>query len=131
MTSNLGAPASHTARKTAPNLTRAGIVIAAVLALVDIVGGVAQLAPGSLLPPEVAVVAIVLGVGTAVLVPIAWRGSRWSIWLMAALRALSALTAVPAFFVPDVPTAAVLAAAVTVVVTVVAIVLLLLKGQRS
>ncbi len=131
MTRHFDAPASHTARKAAPALTRTGIVIAAVLALVDIVGGAVQLAPGSLPPPEVAVVAIVLGVGTAVLVPIAWRGSRWSIWLMVALRALSALTAVPAFFVPDVPTAAVLAAAATVLITVVAIVLLLLKGQRS
>lgn len=131
MTRNLDAPASHTARKTAPAVTRVGVAISAALALVDIVGGVVQLAPGSFLPPEVAVSALVLGVGTAVLVPFAWRGSRWSIWVIAALRALSALTAVPAFFVPDVPTAAVLAAAATVIVTVAAIVLLLLRGQRS
>lgn len=131
MTSSLAAPAERTVRKTAPTVTRIGVAISAVLALVDIAGGASQLAPGSFIPIEVAVTALVLGAGTALLIPFAWRGSRWSIWLIAAFRALSALTALPAFFVPDVPTVGILAAAISVVVTVVAIVLLLVKGQRS
>ena len=128
---NSDTSAARTTRRITPTTTRVGIAICAALALGDIIGGLAQLAPGSFLPTEVAVIALVLGVGTLALVPFAWRGSRWSIWLIAAFRALSAVTALPAFFVPDVPTAGVLAAAGTVVVTVIAIVLLLLRGQRS
>lgn len=131
MSNSLAAPAARTVRRTVPAVTRVGVVISTVLALVDIIGGASQLAPGSFIPPEVAVISLVLGAGTALLIPFAWRGSRWSIWLVTAFRALSALTAVPAFFVPDVPTVGVLAAAVSVIVTVVAIVLLLVKGQRS
>ena len=131
MTNSIDTSAARTTRNTTPTTTRVGIAICVALALCDIIGGVTQLAPGSFIPTEIAVIALVLGVGTLVLVPFAWRGSRWSIWLIAALRALSAVTALPAFFVPDVPTAGVLAAAGTVVVTVIAIILLLLRGQRS
>lgn len=110
---------------------RVGLVLAALLGLADIVGGISQLGPDALLPFAVAATVTGLGVATVVLVPFAWRGTGWVSWTIIVLRALSAITTLPAFFVPGVPAEAVITAAVTIAVTVLAIVLMIVRGRAT
>jgi TRAP-type C4-dicarboxylate transport system permease small subunit len=109
--------------------TKVGLVLAALLGLADIAGGISQLASDALLPVVVAATAIGLGAITVVLVPFAWCGAGWPSWTIIATRALSTLTALPAFFVPGVPAAAVIAATVGIALAVLAIVLILMRGR--
>ena len=109
--------------------TRVGLVLACLLGLLDIGGGITQLGSDALLPMAVAATTIVLGLITVVLVPFAWRGAGWAGWTVIATRALSALTALPAFFVSGVPAAAVIAATAGITLTVVAIALILMRGR--
>jgi len=106
---------------------RVGLALAALLSLGDIVGGATQLGAGAMLPVEVAVFAIVMGVLSLVLVPLAWRGASWAVWALVATRALSAAGALPAFFVGGVPIEGIVSASATIVVTIVCIVLILAK----
>jgi hypothetical protein len=108
---------------------RVGLVLAALLGLVDVIGGISQLGPDALLPFAVAATTIVLGLITIVVVPFAWPGAGWASWTVIVTRAVAAMTALPAFFVPGVPVPAVIAAAVTISVTVLAIVLILMRGR--
>jgi len=98
---------------------RTGLVIAAVLGVLDIAGGVLQLGGGGLVPIAIAIAMIALGAATVILVPFAWRGTRGAGWAIAGTRGASALLGVPAFFVPGVPAAAVIAASVGVLLAVV------------
>jgi hypothetical protein len=102
-------------------------VLATLLSIADVIGGATQLGAGALLPIEVAVFSIAMGVVSLALVPFAWRGAAWAIWTLVAARALSAATAVPAFVVVGVPLEGILSASVSVVLTIVCIVLLLVK----
>lgn len=114
-------------------MLRIGIVIAALLGVLDVAAGAMQLGgSAALLPAGVAVAMIVLGAGTVVLVPFAWRGARWAGWTLAAMRIASALTGLPAFFVAGVPAGAVIAAAVGIflAVAVTALIGLGLEGRR-
>lgn len=110
---------------------RVGLVLAALLGLADIVGGISQLGPDAILPFAVAVTVTGLGVITLVLLPLAWRGTGWASWTIIAARTLSAITTLPAFFVPVVPVVAVITAAATVAVTVLAVVLMIVSGRTA
>jgi len=108
---------------------RVGLVLAALLGLADIVGGMTQFGADAVLPIAAVLVAIGLGVATLVLVAVAWRGAGWAIWSVIVLRAVSALTALPAFFLPGVPAEAVITATAAIAVTVLAIALILMGGR--
>ena len=120
-------------RRTRNGVLRTGLVMAAALGVLDIAAGLMQFTAGAdLLPNGIAVSIIVLGAGTVVLVPFAWRGARWASWTVAAMRGASALTGVPAFFVPGVPAGAVIAASVGILLAVVVATLIAfgLEGRR-
>lgn len=110
---------------------RLGLLIAVVLAVGDVVLGVAQLGAGETIPAAVGYFAIAAGVVTLVAVPLAWRMVRWATWLVIVVRLLSALTGAPAFFVPDVPAGLVIVAATGIVLAALVVVLLLIKPQRT
>jgi hypothetical protein len=122
---------TETARATGtpPATVKVGLVLAGLLGLADIAGGISQLTSDALLPMVVAATAIGLGVLTVVLVPFAWRGAGWASWTIIGTRAVSAMTALPAFFVPGVPAAAVIAATVGIALAVLAIALMLVRGR--
>ena len=96
---------------------RAGLILAALLGVGDVVTGVQAVTGEFFAPPEVGIGMIVLGVITVALVPVAWTGRRWAAWVAVAARVLSAMTALPAFFVPDVPAAGVIAASAGLLLT--------------
>lgn len=104
---------------------RTGLVFAAILGVLDIVGGIVQLtASDAMLPVAVAGATLLAGAATLILVPFAWRGRRRAAWTVAGLRLGSALTALPAFFVAGVPVAAVVAAATGILLAVAVAVLI-------
>ncbi|MGB4778962.1 MAG: hypothetical protein WBP48_11420, partial [Microbacterium sp.] len=111
---------SVSARRTRRGLLRSGLILAGILAVLDIGAAIVQFGGGDLFPTVVAVVMVVLGAATLVLVALAWRGSRWAAWTAAGLRLASALTGLPAFFVEGVPAGAVIAAASGIVLAVAA-----------
>lgn len=116
-----------------PGVLRTGLVIAAILGVLDIAGGVMQIGGSvGVFPIGVAIAMILLGAATVVLVPFAWRGTRWAGWTIAAMRGASALTGLPAFFVAAVPAGAVIAASVGIVlaVAVAALIAFGLEGRR-
>jgi fluoride ion exporter CrcB/FEX len=115
--------------RTSPAV-RTGLVLAAVLAVGDVVAGITTIS-GDPVGTSVAVVDGLLALGTLGSIPAAWRGAAWALRTVAITRLLGALTAVPAFFVDDAPAGMVLAAAVTVVVAIVVAVLVLPRGTRS
>jgi hypothetical protein len=121
------APASASTRRRASIGFRVGIALAALLSIADVIGGVTQLGAGALLPIEVAVFSIVMGLVSLALIPFAGRGTSWAIRALVAARALSSATALPAFFVVGVPLEGILSASVSVVLTIVCIVLVLVK----
>ena len=84
-------------------VTTAGLVLAGLLGLGDVIGIVTGGVDGP--PFPVLIAGAVLGVITLVGVVLGWRGSRAGIVTVIVTRLLSALTAVPAFFVDDVPAA--------------------------
>lgn len=117
------------APRTTGTAVRVGLALAALLGILDIIGGLSQFGSDVLLPAAVAATIIGLGVITVGLVPFAWRGAGWASWTIICLRVLSALTALPAFFVSGVPVVAVIMATVTIAVTVLAIALILMRGR--
>ena len=115
--------------RTSPAV-RTGLVLAVLLAVGDVVAGITTIS-GDAVGTSIAVVDVVLAIGTVGSLPAAWRGTAWALRTVAVTRLLGALTAVPAFFVDDVAPEMVIAAAVTVVVAIVAVVLVLPRGVRS
>lgn len=107
---------------------RIGLAILAALSLADIADLV--LTDGQHPPYSVAIIGALLGVGSLVLVVLAWRGGRWALAPLVALRALSALSALPAFLVGEVPAAAQVLAAVIVGLTVLGVALVA-RPQRA
>jgi len=95
---------------------RAGLVILALLFLVDVAGPL--LTDGETPPMEIALAGCALGVASLVCVVLAWRGITRAVLPLAVLRLLSALSAVPAFFVSDVPPAVRGLAAASILLTV-------------
>jgi hypothetical protein len=127
MTTELTTGAATRPALSAKNKT--GLVIAAVLGVLDIVGMVAtpEPAPGEQGPPAAVLVAAgVLGVVTVVAAIWSLRtGNRIGSRIVAATRILSAVGALPAFFVEGVPAGLVALAAAGVVLTVVTVWLVL------
>jgi hypothetical protein len=106
---------------------RAGLTLAALLGLGDLVAGIAAVSGGFFAPPEVGAAMIVLGIGTLALVPFSWAASRrWPAWTAVALRLLSSATGLPAFFIPDVPAPAIVVAAAGILLAVAVAVLVAL-----
>jgi hypothetical protein len=109
-----------------------GLVIAALLAVGDVVSAFFPTPDGVVGPPlPIVVLGGLLGVATLVAVVVAWRsGRRGALRIVAGTRVLSAITALPAFFV-DVPALVKLLVAVVVVLTVVSVVLVLAPARRA
>jgi len=97
---------------------RRGLILAIVLAALDVVTGILAVFGSFFAPPEVGILIIALGVATLVVVPYAWNGRRSPALIAIVVRLLSAATALPAFFVPDVPAAGIVAAAVGILISV-------------
>lgn len=121
--------AAPSAGSPAPLATRvkAGLVLAGLLAVSDVLGSLmVRVDPSQIGPPiGVIVLAGILGVITFAFVVIAWlRRSRGAIRIVAGTRILSAVTALPAFFAGP-PAPFVIAAALGVTVTAVAVALML------
>ena len=112
--------------------TRAGLVLAALLGLADVVSAFFPTPEGEVGPPlPIVVLGGLLGVATLAAVAAAWRtGQRGMLRIVAATRVLSAISALPAFFV-DIPAALKLVVAVGVVLTVVCVVLVLTPARRT
>lgn len=111
---------------------RAGLVLAGLLSLGNVLSGFGGPTPeGEVGPPPVVIWAgIALGVVGLVAVVIAWRsGSRGALRVAAGALIIPALTAVPAFFV-DVPAWLKVAAALSVLATIAAVVLMFSSQRR-
>lgn len=96
---------------------RTGLVLLAVLSLVDVAG--ILLTDGATPPLWIAVTGTVLGLLSLTLVWFSWRGERGPLIGLIVVRLVSAATAVPAFVIPDVPVGLVAYAAGFVVLTLV------------
>jgi hypothetical protein len=121
---------SVSTRRPRVGVLRTGLILAGLLGVLDIAGGIMQLGGGDVLPTAVAVLMIASGVATLVLVPFAWRGSAWAGWTIVGVRILSAMTGLPAFFVPGVPAGAVVAASTGLLLAVMVATLIAL-GMES
>jgi hypothetical protein len=112
--------------------TRVGLVIAALLALGDVVSAFFPTPEGEIGPPlPIVLLGGLLGIATLAAVVVAWRaGRRGALRIVAGTRVLSAITALPAFFV-DIPASVKLLVAVVVVLTVVCVVLVLSPARRA
>ena len=112
--------------------TRVGLVLAALLAVGDVVSAFFPTPDGVVGPPlPIVVLGGLLGVATLAAVVVAWRsGRRGALWIVAGTRVLSALAALPAFFV-DVPALVKLLVAVFVVLTIVSVALVLAPARRT
>jgi hypothetical protein len=118
-------PATTVRRRTLA--ARVGLVLAALLAVLQLLTFVPQFADEVVLPA----VFTALNVLALVLVPLAWRGTRWVRGVVIAVTLASALSATPAFFIPDLPVAAVVAASVGIVLAVLVTVLILVGPGRT
>jgi hypothetical protein len=112
--------------------TRIGLVLAALLAVGDVVSVFFPTPDGVVGPPlPIVVLGGLLGIATLAAVVVAWRsGRRGALWTVAGTRVLSALAALPAFFV-DVPALVKLLVAVFVVLTIVSVALVLAPARRT
>ncbi len=112
------APASTSRRNRI--ISRVGIVLAALLALIELVSTVPNV--GGLAPIAIDLTTITLDVATLVGIYPAWRGRAWGLWLVIISRAITFLPTLPVFFAPEaadfIP-----AAATALAITLVAIVL--------
>lgn len=118
-----------TARTTARAGVRIGLVLAALLSLVDLVALVTT-EHGGTTGTVVAVGGGVLAVVTLAALPAGWRGAGWALRTVAATRLVACLASVPALVDGGSTEEPVLVAAVTVVLAVVVAVLVLpRRGQ--
>jgi hypothetical protein len=108
-----------------------GLVLAALLALGDVVSIADPTPAGEEGPPLIVlVISLLVGVVTLVALVPAWRtGSRTALRVVAGTRILSAILSLPAFFV-DVPAGIKIASAAAFAVTVVCVVLVLSPANR-
>ena len=111
--------------------TRAGLVLAALLGVADVVSAFFPTPDGEVGPPlPIVLLGGLLGLATLAAAAVAWRTARrGALRIVAGTRVLSAITALPAFFV-DVPAWVKVVVAVGVVLTVVCVVLVLAPARR-
>ncbi|GIE94157.1 hypothetical protein [Paractinoplanes rishiriensis] len=112
-------------------LNRAGLVLAFLLGVVDMLAVLAPTPDGEVGPPfAILVIDALLGLLTVVAVVVAWRsGRRGAVRIAAGARIVSMITALPAFFV-DVPAAVQALVAVFVVVTISCVAMMLTPARR-
>ena len=103
---------------------RIGLVLAAVLAVLQIQTGFAQV------PDPLGFVAIVLPLVALVGCVFAWRGSRRAGMIVAVCSVLPALTGLPVYFIPDLPAGAIISASIGIVWSLVVSALILIP-QRT
>ena len=113
-------------------LNKAGLVLAAVLGLIDIVSAFSSTPEGEVGPPQAI---LVLGglLGVVTVIGVVWAfssASRNAVRIVAAARVISAITALPAFFV-DVPAWLKLAVGLLLLVTVACVVMILTPARRG
>lgn len=118
-----------TTRRLTSTPSRVGLILAAVLAIGDIVAYATQaiLTYGE----PISIFMLVAGVVTLVAIPFGWRGSTAALWVVAVFRVLSSLTGLPAFFFPGVPAPFVITAAVGILLAVLVAVLLFIRRRPS
>ena len=104
---------------------RIGLGLAAVLAVLQIQTGMAQI------PDPLGFVAIVLPLVALVGCVLAWRGSRRAGVIVAVCSVLPALTGLPVYFIPDLPAGAVLSASIGILWSLVVSALILLPRRTS
>ena len=102
---------------------KAGLVICALLGVLDLVGLVG-LAADDAPPGAVLLIGAVLGLATLIGVSRAFAAKSGGLTITVVSRVLSALLGVPAFFAPEAPDWAPPAVAVAIVLTVLAIALI-------
>jgi hypothetical protein len=105
-----------------PRTLRTGVVLAVLLAAIDVVGMFAIGLPNA--PIAVNIITSVLAAATLVGAIWAYRGAAWGVWVVAISRALSALSLLPLLIVPEAPKEAIPMSVVVMVLSAVAIVLL-------
>ena len=118
-----------TTRRTTATV-RTGLVLAALLALLDLVALIAT-EHGGAGGTVVAIAGAALGVATLAVLPAAWRGAAWALRTVAATRLVACLASVPAFVDGSTTEEPVLVAALTVVLAIVVAVLVLPRAVRS
>jgi hypothetical protein len=112
--------APRTAPRSATIISRVGVVLAALLALLEAASTIPNIGGAAPLPLDITT--IILDVATLVGVYPAFRGRTWGLWLVIISRAITFLPTLPVFFVPE--AAAFLPTAIVALsVTLVAIVL--------
>ena len=106
---------------------RIGLVLAALLVVVDVFTWIPQYGDGGpVLPTAVLLVAAL----TVVAIPYAWAGRRWAKIAVSVTRVLSALTGMPVYFIPDIPPQAILMVSIGIGLAVIVAALLFI-GPRS
>jgi hypothetical protein len=127
MTSTPLAPSESATGRRTPVLLRIGVILGALLALVDLFGTISYWSYSPVAINVAYLVIIVLSLLGAVF---AWRGAAWGIWTLSITRFLSIVLSLPEFLDPSSPAEAIAPSAIQDVVTVVAIVLLLVGLAR-
>jgi len=122
------APTNTTTTRGVPKLLRVAAVLAALLAVADVVGTLPYL--GNPMPIEIGIVVMAIAALTIVGSIFAYFGRTWGAWVAAITRFLSLGLMLPVFLEPDAPAEAVLPTSIQFVATVVVIILLLV-GLRK
>lgn len=103
---------------------RSGLVLASILAVLDVGAGALGLAGLFFVPPIIGAIMIMLGLATLAAVALAWSRRPRMGWIAAALRLASSALGLPVFFISGLPTSAVISAAGDIVLAVFVVVLL-------
>lgn len=113
--------------------TRAGLVLATLISVGDVVSTFFPTPEGEPGPPlSILLLGGLLGLATLAAVAVAWRTERrGAVRVVAGTRVLAGIGALPAFFVEGVPAVLRLLAAIAVVLTVVCVVLVLSPARRT
>jgi hypothetical protein len=117
-----------TTTRKAGVLIRVGAVLAALLAITDVVGAIPYM--GGPMPVEIGVAIIAIAVLTLVGAVFAFLGRTWGVWLAVVTRVLSIAPMIPVFTEPGAPAEAAVPTAIQIVVTVIVIALLLVGVAR-
>lgn len=109
---------------------RTGLIVAAAVAAIELVGSLTGLADSDGVGLIIALATVLLALATLVLVPMAWRGRRGPALAVAGTRVAASLFGLPAFFIPGVPPVGVIAAAAGIVIAV-GVAICVVSGSES